>query len=180
VAIEADGVVLTVPAKNRAGKKVSFLRGQCALMREIEVKIRTWPHFEGLELPEYKTEGSSGFDLLAACDQTVTLKPGQRQLIPTGISISLPCGTEAQVRPRSGLAVRHGVTLLNTPGTVDSDYRGEIKVILINLGEELFEVSRGMRIAQVVIADVIKANFVPADTLDTTLRGSGGFGHTGI
>lgn len=148
-------------------------------MKVIEVKIKTWPHFEGLTLPEYKTDGSSGFDLLAACHQDIVLQPGKRVLIPTGVSISLPSGTEAQVRPRSGLAIKNGVTLLNTPGTIDSDYRGEIQVIVINLGEDPFTISRGMRIAQVVIAQVIKAHFVVADNLDTTLRGAGGFGHTG-
>lgn len=107
------------------------------------------------------------------------LASGERALIPTGISISLPLGTEAQVRPRSGLADRYGVTLLNTPGTIDSDYRGQIKVILINLGQEPFTVTRGMRIAQVVVAQVIKARLSVADNLDATLRGSGGFGHTG-
>lgn len=148
-------------------------------MNEIEIKVKTLPHFEGLTLPEYQTHGSSGFDLLAACEESVVLQPGHRDIIPTGISIALPSGTEAQVRPRSGLAARHGVTLLNTPGTIDSDYRGEVKVIIINLGQEPFTITRGMRIAQVVIAQVIKARLTVADNLDTTLRGSGGFGHTG-
>jgi len=148
-------------------------------VKAIEVKIQTHPHFEGLPLPEYQTHGASGFDLLAACQEPLVLASGERALIPTGISISLPLGTEAQVRPRSGLADRHGVTLLNTPGTIDSDYRGEIKVILINLGQEPFTVTRGMRIAQVVVAEVIKARLSVADNLDATLRGSGGFGHTG-
>ncbi|MDD5217082.1 MAG: dUTP diphosphatase [Candidatus Omnitrophica bacterium] len=151
-----------------------------ASQKEIEVRVKTWPHFEGLALPEYKTQGSSGFDLLAACQDPVVLKPGARALIPGGISISLPQGFEAQVRPRSGLAIQHGITLLNTPGTIDSDYRGEIKVILINLGQEPFTVTRGMRIAQVIIAEVIKARLIPADNLDATHRGNGGFGHTGI
>jgi len=145
-----------------------------------EIKVKTHPHFEGLTLPEYMTHGSSGFDLLAACDEDRVLKPGERTLIPTGISISLQSGTEAQIRPRSGLALRHGITLLNTPGTIDSDYRGEIKVIVINLGQEDFTVQRGMRIAQAVILEVVKAKLVFVDNLDGTLRGSGGFGHTGI
>lgn len=153
---------------------------QRILVREIEIKVKTHPHFDGLSLPAYMTGGSSGFDLLAACDQDVILQPGARALIPTGISISLPPGTEAQVRPRSGLAIRHGVTLLNTPGTIDSDYRGEIQVIVINLGQEPFTIQRGMRIAQVIVAEVVKARLVEADTLDSTLRGSGGFGHTGV
>ncbi|HTL46922.1 MAG TPA: dUTP diphosphatase [Verrucomicrobiae bacterium] len=148
-------------------------------MKEYEVQIKLQPHFEGLELPQYQTAGSSGLDLLAACDADIVLRPGERALIPTGISISLPQGTEAQVRPRSGLAIKHGVTLLNSPGTIDADYRGEIKVIAINLGQETFTVTRGMRIAQMVMAEVIKAKLVVADNLSTTARGSGGFGHTG-
>lgn len=149
-------------------------------MRELEVKVKILPHFEGLPLPEYMTVGASGIDLLAACQESVTLPPGCRALVPTGISLSLPPGVEAQVRPRSGLANRHGVTLLNSPGTIDSDYRGEIQVIMINLGEEPFTITRGMRIAQVVIAEVVKARLVTVDNLDVTHRGIGGFGHTGI
>ena len=149
-------------------------------MKETEVLIKYLPHFQGLPEPNYMTAGASGFDLTAACQDPVTLKPGTRALIPTGISISLPPGTEAQIRPRSGLANRHGVTLLNTPGTIDSDYRGEIQVIVINLGQEDFTVTRGMRIAQCVMAHVIKATLREADTLDATHRGSGGFGHTGF
>ncbi len=149
-------------------------------MRELEVKIKILPHFEGLPLPDYMSHGASGLDLLAACAESVILRPGARALIPTGVSLSLPHGVEAQVRPRSGLAHRHGVTLLNTPGTIDSDYRGEIQVIVINLGQEDFTVTRGMRIAQVVIAEVVKAKLITVDNLDVTHRGSGGFGHTGI
>lgn len=149
-------------------------------MREIELSLKLLPHFEGLTLPEYQTHGSSGLDLLAACDQDVTLQPGDRVLIPTGISIALPPGTEAQIRPRSGLALRHGITMLNSPGTVDSDYRGEIKLVVINLGRETFLVKRGMRIAQMVIAEVVKARLQIADNLDATSRAGGGFGHTGI
>ncbi|MSR77538.1 MAG: dUTP diphosphatase [Candidatus Omnitrophica bacterium] len=147
----------------------------------MEIPIKRLTHAEGLDLPKYQTEGSSGFDLLAACGgEDVVLQPGERKLIPTGISIALPPGYEAQIRPRSGLAIKHGVTLLNTPGTIDSDYRGEIQVIVINLGQEPFKVTRGMRIAQCVIATIIKASLISADNLDATLRGSGGFGHTGI
>ncbi len=149
------------------------------VVNEVEIPIVLHPHAEGLPLPSYQTVGSSGFDLLAAVDQSFLLKPGQRALVPTGLSFSLPLGTEAQIRPRSGLAAKHGVTLLNTPGTIDSDYRGEIKVIMINLGQEDFEVTRGMRIAQAVIAQVVKAKLVPADKLEPTHRGIGGFGHTG-
>ena len=149
-------------------------------MKSIEITVKTFPHFEGLTLPEYQTPGSSGFDLTAACDEAVIIRPGQRALVPTGLSFSIPTGTEIQVRPRSGLALKNGVTLLNSPGTIDSDYRGEVKVILINLGQEDFVVTRGMRIAQAVIAEVVKAKMLPADNLDATHRGSGGFGHTGI
>ena len=149
-------------------------------MSETEVPIKTHPHFEGLELPSYQTAHSSGLDLLAAVEGDKLLKPGERALIPTGLSISLPDGVEAQIRPRSGLALRHGVTLLNSPGTIDADYRGEIQVIMVNLGQENFTIQRGMRIAQMVIASVVKARLVPVDNLSTTVRGSGGFGHTGI
>ena len=149
-------------------------------MNEIDLPFKVHAHADGLDLPAYQTAGSSGFDLLAACDESVTIFPGERALIPTGISFSLPEGYEAQIRPRSGLAWKHGVTLLNTPGTIDADYRGEIKVILINLGKENFVVQRGMRIAQAVIAEVIKARLTSTDNLDATLRGSGGFGHTGF
>src|SRR3989338_656183 len=116
------------------------------------------------------SHGASGLDLLAACAEPVTLCPGARALVPTGVSLSLPHGVEAQVRPRSGLAHRHGVTLLNTPGTIDSDYRGEIQVIMINLGKENFTITRGMRIAQMVIAEVVKATLLVADNLDATHR----------
>lgn len=146
----------------------------------VEIPVKTWPHFEGLELPKYQTEGSSGFDLVAAVSEDRVLGPGERALIPTGISIALAPGYEAQIRPRSGLALKQGVTLLNTPGTIDADYRGEIQVILINLGREPFTVTRGMRIAQCVIASVVKADLLLADILDATCRGAGGFGHTGV
>ena len=148
--------------------------------KELEIQVKIHPHYEGLPLPEYQTLGASGLDLVAACTDPILLHPGQRVLIPTGISVSLPEGTEAQVRPRSGLAYRHGVTLLNSPGTIDSDYRGEIKVVVINHGQENFTVTRGMRIAQLVIAEVIKARLIAADKLDATHRASGGFGHTGL
>jgi dUTP pyrophosphatase len=148
-------------------------------MKEIEVQVKTLPHFEGLPLPQYQTEGASGIDLLAACRESVTLQPGERVLVPTGIIIALPKHLEAQIRPRSGLAIKHGITLLNTPGTIDSDYRGEIQVILINHAKETFTVSRGMRIAQMVLAEVVKAKLEVVDNLDETRRGAGGFGHTG-
>ena len=145
----------------------------------LTVQIKTLDHFEGLSVPKYMTEGASGIDLLAACREPVVLQPGERVLVPTGIIISLPQDTEAQIRPRSGLAIKHGITLLNTPGTIDSDYRGEIQVIVINHGKEAFTVTRGMRIAQMVFATVVKAKLEEADNLDGTCRGAGGFGHTG-
>ena len=148
-------------------------------MKELEVAIQIHPHFEGLTLPRYQTDAASGLDLLAACEKPLILKPGQRALIPTGISIALPHGAEAQIRPRSGLALKHGVTLLNTPGTIDADYRGEIQVIVINLGQEDFTVTRGQRIAQMVFSEVIKAKLCAVDNLNATCRGTGGFGHTG-
>lgn len=147
---------------------------------DLEIRIKTLPDFEGLKLPEYQTHGSSGMDLLAACMEPVTLKPGERTLIPTGIHVALPEGCEAQIRPRSGLAIKHGITLLNTPGTIDSDYRGEIRVIVVNLGQETYTIERGTRIAQMVISRVVKARLITVDNLDETGRGSGGFGHTGI
>jgi dUTP pyrophosphatase len=144
------------------------------------VRIVRLPHAKDLPLPRYATAGAAGMDLHAAVAEDIELKPGERFLVPTGIAIELPEGFEAQVRPRSGLAANHGVTILNAPGTVDSDYRGEIKVILINLGQEPFRVSRGMRIAQMVIAKHIHADFVEAETLSETARGAGGHGSTGL
>jgi dUTP pyrophosphatase len=150
-------------------------------MTSPELRLRRLPHGAGLPLPAYQSAHAAGLDLAAAvpADAPVTLAPGARGLIPTGFAIALPEGFEAQVRPRSGLAAHHGVTVLNTPGTIDADYRGEIQVILINLGAEPFVVTRGLRIAQLVIAPVIRATLVEADTLDDTARGAGGFGSTG-
>lgn len=146
-----------------------------------QVLIKRLPHAEDLELPHYQTEDSAGADLRAAVDADVVLKPGMHQLIPTGIAIALPRGTEAQVRPRSGLAAKFGVTVVNAPGTVDADYRGELKVSLINLGTDDFKIERGMRIAQMVIAPYIRADFQEtSDELPETLRGTGGFGSTGV
>ncbi len=138
-------------------------------------------HGAGLPLPAYHTAGSAGLDLAAAVppDAPVTLAPGRRALVPTGFAFALPPGTEAQVRPRSGLAVKHGVTVLNTPGTIDADYRGEVMVILINLGDAPVTISRGERVAQLVIAPVLQATLREADTLPDTSRGAGGFGSTG-
>lgn len=130
-------------------------------------------------LPAFATDGSAGMDVRANLDAPVVLEPGERKLIPTGLRIELPAGYEAQLRPRSGLALRHGITLLNTPGTIDADYRGEIGVILVNLGNEPFTVNDGERICQMVIARYERVQWQPADTLDDTVRGEGGFGHTG-
>jgi dUTP pyrophosphatase len=148
----------------------------------ITLKVKRLPHAAGLPLPAYQSDGAAGLDLLAAvpADAPVTIGPGRWAPVPTGISIALPPGTEAQVRPRSGLAARHGVTVLNAPGTVDADYRGEILVILVNLGPESFTVERGMRIAQMVIAPVLHAQLFEAETLEETKRGAEGFGSTGF
>ncbi len=145
------------------------------------MRVVRLPHAQGLELPAYGTPGSAGLDLRAAVaeDAPVTLEPGQRALIPTGLAIAVPEGHEAQIRPRSGLAVKHGVTCLNTPGTIDSDYRGEVQVILINLGQEPFVVRRGERIAQMVVAAYARLEWEEAASLDDTARGAGGFGSTG-
>ncbi|MCH7550615.1 MAG: dUTP diphosphatase [Proteobacteria bacterium] len=145
----------------------------------ISVAIQRLPHGEDLALPAPATDISAGVDLMAAVTDPVVLEPGRRALIPTGIAIQLPGGFEAQVRPRSGLAAKHGVTILNSPGTIDADYRGEIGVILINHGEEPFTVTRGMRIAQMVVQPVIGAQWREVDGLDETDRGDGGFGSTG-
>jgi len=147
----------------------------------ITVKIRRLPHNAALPLPAYETPLSAGMDLRAALpeDGPVTLAPGARTLVPTGLAIALPAGFEAQVRPRSGLALKNGVTCLNSPGTVDADYRGELAVILVNLGQEPFVIRRGDRIAQMVIAPVTQASWSEVDTLDDTARGAGGFGSTG-
>lgn len=136
-------------------------------------------HAVGLNLPTYATDQSAGMDLSAAIEEAIELAPGERTLVPTGLSIALPQGYEAQVRPRSGLALKHGVTVLNTPGTIDADYRGEIKVILANLGTEPFTVERGMRIAQMVVARHSIVQWDVTETLDESKRGAGGFGSTG-
>ncbi|OAP41312.1 deoxyuridine 5'-triphosphate nucleotidohydrolase [Sinorhizobium glycinis] len=140
------------------------------------------PHAQDLDLPAYETAGAAGMDLRAAvpADQPMTIAPGGRALVPTGFVFEIPAGYEGQVRPRSGLAFKHGITCLNTPGTIDSDYRGEVKVLLVNLGEADFVVERGMRIAQMVIAPVIQVAIREADGASSTARGAGGFGSTGI
>ena len=145
----------------------------------ISVPIRVLPHGADLPPPAYETPGSAGMDLRAAVTEPLTLAPGARALVPTGLAMALPVGYEGQVRPRSGLALRHGITCLNSPGTVDSDYRGELGVILANLGERPFEIQRGDRIAQLVIAPVQQAAWLVQEDLEETHRGGGGFGSTG-
>ena len=147
----------------------------------IDVAIMRLPHAEGIDLPAYETSASAGMDLRAAVpvDAPVTLDPGNRALVDTGLKIALPEGYEGQVRPRSGLAHRHGVTVLNSPGTIDADYRGEVKVLLVNHGREPFTVERGMRIAQLVVAQHARVEWVRREALDETVRGPGGFGSTG-
>ena len=147
--------------------------------RSVEVPVQRLEHSEGLDLPNYATVHSAGADLLAAIDTDVVLEPLQRALIPTGLCMALPEGYEAQVRPRSGLAAKHGLTILNSPGTIDADYRGEVKVILVNLSNEAFTITRGMRIAQLVIAPYTQLSWSETTTLPETTRGAGGFGSTG-
>ncbi len=148
----------------------------------VKITLARLPHGEGLPLPAYQTPGSAGLDLMAAIAHgaKLVIEPGARELVPTGLRIELPPGFEGQVRPRSGLALKSGVTVLNSPGTIDSDYRGEVAVILINLGTEPFEITRGARIAQLVVAPVIQAVLVEASELGASTRGEGGFGSTGV
>jgi dUTP pyrophosphatase len=150
-------------------------------MKSVKIKITRLPHGAGLPLPAYQSADAAGLDLMAAvpADAPVTIAPGARAQIPTGIAIALPRGTEGQVRPRSGLAARHGISVLNTPGTIDADYRGEIQIILVNFGADSFAVERGQRIAQLVISPVLRATLVEERKLATTQRGSAGFGSTG-
>lgn len=145
----------------------------------ITVKFKRLDHGRDVPLPAYQSELAAGIDLAAAVAGPVLIAPGAREVVPTGLSMALPAGFEAQVRPRSGLAAKHGVTVLNTPGTIDADYRGEIKVILINLGSEAFEIRHGDRIAQMVVAPVVQATIIETNELAETDRGSGGFGSTG-
>jgi dUTP pyrophosphatase len=145
----------------------------------IKLELKRLDHGQGLPLLAYQSALAAGLDLVAAVNETLSLQPGGRALVPTGLAMALPAGYEAQVRPRSGLAAKHGVTVLNTPGTIDADYRGEVKVILINLGDTAFEISRGDRIAQMVIAPVLQAEIEEVEILSETSRGTGGFGSTG-
>ncbi len=148
-------------------------------MTNVPVRVRRLPHNQDLPLPAYATEGAAGMDLLAAVTEPVIIAPGERTLIPTGLAIALPAGYELQVRPRSGLALRHGIVLPNSPGTIDEDYRGEIQVIVLNTGSEPFKVERGTRIAQAVLAPVVRASWDEVPDLDVTARNAGGFGSTG-
>ena len=149
-------------------------------MTAVPVRVVRLPHGEGLPLPAYATAGAAGMDLLAAVDAPVVIPPGGRALVPTGLAVAVPPGHELQVRPRSGFALRHGVVLPNSPGTVDEDYRGELLVILLNAGDAPFTVERGMRVAQAVLAPVLRACWREVDALDDTPRGAGGFGSTGM
>ena len=146
---------------------------------QVSIALKVLDHAKDLPLPAYATAQAAGMDIVAAIDEPITMQPGERALVPTGLSIALPAGFECQIRPRSGLAAKNGVTVLNSPGTVDADYRGEIKAILINHGQEPFTIERGMRIAQMVIARYTQANWSVVADLDETTRGAGGFGSTG-
>jgi dUTP pyrophosphatase len=150
-------------------------------MGKVTIEVLRLPHAEGLELPAYQSSGAAGMDLVAAVPENapMDLAPGARKLVPTGLVLQIPEGYEVQVRPRSGLAIRHGITLLNSPGTIDSDYRGEVMVMLINLGTDTVTIERGERIAQIIVAPVVQANLVEVKTVSETKRGAGGFGSTG-
>ena len=145
-----------------------------------EIRFKKLPHAADLQLPSYESKSAAGMDIRAALGESITLKPGERTLIPTGLQMALPHGYEAQIRPRSGLAIKHGITMLNSPGTIDADSRGEVKVIAINHGQEDFVVNHGDRIAQMVIAPVVQLNVQEVENLDETERGEGGFGSTGV
>ncbi|MBO9461434.1 dUTP diphosphatase [Labrenzia sp. R5_0] len=171
-----------MPASLDTDRRISSLASNAhcrTLSMPVTLELKRLEHGRDLPLPAYQSVLAAGLDLLAAVDGKITLAPGARALVPTGLAMALPAGFEAQVRPRSGLAAKHGVTVLNTPGTIDADYRGEVKVILINLGDDPFEISRGDRIAQMVIAPVLQADIVEVEVLSETERGSGGFGSTG-
>lgn len=146
----------------------------------MKIQFKKLPHAEDLPLPSYESEYAAGMDIRAALEEPIVLKPGERKLIPSGLKMAMPQGYEAQMRPRSGLAYRNGITMLNTPGTIDADYRGELKMLAVNLGDEPFTINHGDRIAQMVIAPVIQADVGEVKTLSTTERGDGGFGSTGV
>jgi len=146
----------------------------------LSIKVTPLENHKGLLLPEYQSEGSSGMDIRACLEEPVSLDPGEIRLIPTGLAIAIPQGYEAQIRPRSGLSLKHGIGIVNSPGTIDADYRGEVCIILINWGKDPFIISRGDRIAQMVISKVYRADILQTEELDATPRGAGGFGHSGI
>ena len=146
----------------------------------VKVELKTLENFKGLELPAYETDLAAGVDLRAAIDGETNLAPGERTLVATGFAMALPPGYEAQIRPRSGLAYKHGISVVNTPGTIDADYRGEVKILLINHGQETFSINRGDRIAQMIVAPVTQADFQLVDSLSDTARGAGGYGSTGV
>lgn len=149
-------------------------------MRPVRIKIKRMDAHRDIPMPSYETEGSAGMDLRAAVNEAVTLNPGEIRMIPTGLMVGIPQGYEAQIRPRSGLALKHGIGMVNSPGTIDSDYRGEVGVIMINWGDEPFTVHRGDRIAQMIITQVFRAGLLEVEELEPTGRGEGGFGHSGI
>jgi dUTP pyrophosphatase len=149
-------------------------------MNDVRVAVKALPHAAGLDLPAYATSHAAGMDLCAAVTADLALEPGKRALVPTGLTIALPEGYEAQVRPRSGLALKHGLTVLNSPGTIDADYRGEVQVILANLGAETFTITRGMRIAQMIVAPTMRVDWDEVSELPESERGAGGFGSTGL
>jgi len=146
----------------------------------VKVELKTLENFKGLDLPAYETDLAAGVDLRAAIDTQINLSPGERTLVATGFAMALPPGYEAQIRPRSGLAYKHGISVVNTPGTIDADYRGEVKILLINHGQETFTINRGDRIAQMIVAPVTQADFQLVDSLSDTARGAGGYGSTGV
>ncbi len=146
----------------------------------MKIQFKKLPHAEDLPLPSYESEYAAGMDIRAALEEPITLQPGERRLVPSGLKMAMPKGYEAQMRPRSGLAYRNGITMLNTPGTIDADYRGELKMLAVNLGDEAFTINHGDRIAQMVVAPVIQAEVNEVETLSETERGDGGFGSTGV
>lgn len=171
--------IAATQAASSVAANVARKDGSAARTERVTLKFKKLAHFKG-ELPAYQTEGSSGLDIRARIDEEISLAPGERVLIPTGLSTEIPLGYEIQVRPRSGLAIKKGLTLVNTPGTVDADYRGEIKVILINLGKESFVIQDQERIAQLVVCPIIQADIELSEDLTETARGEGGFGSTGV
>ena len=175
----ASRVQLAHPTESSGGNQSDFT-GDETMSRPITIEIRRKSGCEDVSLPRYMTEHAAGMDVCAACEADVTISPGEVKLVPCGFYMAIPVGYEVQVRPRSGLALKHGIILPNSPGTIDADYRGEVCVILGNVGRETFTVQRGMRIAQLVIAPVTRAEIVEVAELDDTARGHGGFGHTGI